>query len=130
MNDISVYFFRSMQLACFLAGLFMLLVSIGQGFSREKYTLLSKPRWYFSILAGTMGVACILAFLPRLVDKLVYFLDPPPSASGPIAVTALVLFYCTSGGIFCILCGKPRRSLTIFLLILSSSLMSTYLEFI
>ncbi len=129
-NEVSYYFFRSMQLASFLSGLFMIFVAISEILSSRRSNLVSHPRWYFSFLAGTLGVGSVLAFLPRILDSLVFWFNPPITHVGPTAVTALLFFYITSGGLFAIVSGRPRRSLTIFLLVLSSSLMSTYLEFV
>ena len=130
MHEVSIFFFRAMQLACFLSGFFMLLVSTTEILGPNRNNPISGPRWYFGMLAWGLGCASILIFLPRLLDRLVFWLSPPELHIGPMAVTALLLIYSVSGGLFCLLCGRPRRSLTVFLLILTSSLMSTYLEFL
>lgn len=130
MDDVSLYFFRSMQLACFLSGFFVLSVAVAEGLSHRRGEIIARPRWYFSVLAAGLGSASVLAFLPRLLDRMVFWLAPPHTHVGAASITSLLLLFCVSGGLFCLLSGKPRRSLTVFLLILSSSLMSTYLEFL
>lgn len=127
---ISVFFFKTLQLACFLSGFFMIMVGLTEVFSQRAREVITRPRWYFGILAGAMGTASVLAFLPRLLDKMVFWLVPPKAHIGAASITSLLLLYSVSGGIFCLLSGRPRRSLTVFLLILSSSLMATYLEFL
>jgi hypothetical protein len=128
--ELSVFFFRSMQLACFLSGAFMAMVSLRELWLPTRFSLVTRPRAYFAIIGLTLGLSSVLGFLPRLIDSMVYYLDPPSEALGPAAVFALLLLYCSSAGIFCALSGKPRRSFTVFLLIMSSSFAATYLEYI
>jgi uncharacterized membrane protein len=128
MNELSLYFFRSMQLASFLSGFFMVLVSVTDLMSARRGETLAQPRWYFALMGFLFGTASLFAFAPRLLDHLVVWLHPPLGLAGPAAVTALVLLYGVSGSLFALLSGKPKRTLTVYLLLLSGSLFATYLE--
>lgn len=130
MTDVSIFFFKALQLACLLSGLFMIAVSTEELVSSDRHTIVARPRWYFAIMAGGLGLASVLAFAPRVLDSMVFWLKPPIAEIGPIAVSSLLLLYCVSGGLFCVISGRPRRSFTVFLLLLASSMMSTYLEFL
>lgn len=130
MNEVSIFFFQSMQLACLLSGLFMMAVSTEEIVSEGRHLAISRPRWHFAAMAGGLGLASVLAFAPRILGSMVFWLRPPPTEIGPIAVSSLLLLYCVSGALFCVISGRPRRSFTVFLLLLASSMMSTYLEFL